>query len=139
MVTEWFVVRIPSAFELNVAVSLVCASRSTISWYTEGSVSANGFVGFNGFGHVGVKTAAAIGAEVTVLLCITDKAEDLRANATLCSIQVSVDIPLGDYFGLVRALILGAIINVGLANVDLGSVAVIGDDRQLGVYQFEYR
>ncbi|MDF2962043.1 MAG: adhC1 [Paenibacillus sp.] len=85
VVTEDFVVRIPDGIELDVAAPLLCAGITTYSplrhW---GAASGKkvAVVGLGGLGHMAVKLAHAMGAEVTVLSQTLKKKEDgLRLGA----------------------------------------------------------
>lgn len=85
VVTEDFVVRIPDGMELDVAAPLLCAGITTYSplrhW---GAASGKkiAVVGFGGLGHMAVKLAHSMGAEVTVLSQTLKKKEDgLRLGA----------------------------------------------------------
>ena len=85
VVTEGFVVRIPDSIGLDVAAPLLCAGITTYSplrhWgITPGKKVA--VVGLGGLGHMAVKLAHAMGAEVTVLSQTLKKKEDgLRLGA----------------------------------------------------------
>lgn len=84
---EEFLIRIPEAFadlESEVAAAatpLLCAGITTYSplkHWGVGEGSRVAVVGMGGLGHVAVKLAAAMGAEVTVLSHSTSKEEDGR-------------------------------------------------------------
>jgi len=85
VVTEDFVLRIPDGLELDVAAPLLCAGITTYSplhHWGVGPGSKVAVVGLGGLGHVGVKIAHAMGAEVTVLSQSLKKQEDgLRLGA----------------------------------------------------------
>lgn len=86
VVTEDFVVRIPDGLELDVAAPLLCAGITTYSplrhWHADPGQKV-AVVGLGGLGHVGVRIAQAMGAEVTVLSQSLKKREDgLRLGAT---------------------------------------------------------
>ncbi len=86
VVTERFVVRIPDALELDVAAPLLCAGITTYSplnHWNAGPGKKVAVVGLGGLGHVGVKIAHAMGADVTVLSQSLKKQEDgLRLGAS---------------------------------------------------------
>ena len=68
VVTEDFVVRIPDGLDLDVAAPLLCAGITTYSPLRHWGVGAGtrvAVVGLGGLGHMGVKIAHAMGAEVT--------------------------------------------------------------------------
>ena len=85
VVTERFVVRIPDGLELDVAAPLLCAGITTYSplhRWNAGPGKKVAVVGLGGLGHVAVKIAHAMGAEVTVLSQSLKKQEDgLRLGA----------------------------------------------------------
>ncbi|MDR7084114.1 putative zinc-type alcohol dehydrogenase-like protein [Arthrobacter ginsengisoli] len=85
VVTEDFVVRIPDALALDVAAPLLCAGITTYSplnHWGAGPGKKVAIVGLGGLGHVAVKIAHAMGAEVTVLSQSLKKQEDgLRLGA----------------------------------------------------------
>ncbi|PMV16945.1 alcohol dehydrogenase, partial [Pseudomonas sp. GW704-F2] len=70
VVTEHFVLSIPEGIELDVAAPLLCAGitlYSPLRHWNAGPGKKVAIIGFGGLGHVGVKIAKALGAEVTVL------------------------------------------------------------------------
>jgi uncharacterized zinc-type alcohol dehydrogenase-like protein len=85
VVTEDFVVRIPEALELDVAAPLLCAGITTYSplrHWGAGPGKQVAVVGLGGLGHMAVKLAHALGAEVTVLSQSLRKRDDgLRLGA----------------------------------------------------------
>lgn len=79
VVTEAFVLRIPDALALDVAAPLLCAGITTYSPLRHWGAGAGrkvAIVGMGGLGHVAIKIAAALGAEVTVLSQSLAKQED---------------------------------------------------------------
>ncbi|WP_427017478.1 NAD(P)-dependent alcohol dehydrogenase [Pseudarthrobacter sp. P1] len=79
VVTEDFVVRIPDALDLDVAAPLLCAGITTYSplhHWGAGPGKKVAIVGLGGLGHMAVKIAHAMGAEVTVLSQSLKKMED---------------------------------------------------------------
>ncbi|WP_138752085.1 NAD(P)-dependent alcohol dehydrogenase [Paenibacillus sinopodophylli] len=79
VVTEDFVVKIPDRLELDVAAPLLCAGITTYSplrHWGAGPGKKIAVVGLGGLGHMGVKLAHAMGAEVTVLSQTLKKKED---------------------------------------------------------------
>ncbi|MCB1299992.1 MAG: NAD(P)-dependent alcohol dehydrogenase, partial [Tetrasphaera sp.] len=135
IVTERFVLRIPDAISLEVAAPLLCAG---ITLYTPlkrwgaGPGKKVAIVGMGGLGHMGVKIAAAMGADVTVISQTMSKEEDgrafgavdyratedgsvfkeLRNSFDLIVCTVSADLPLDKYLGMVKPF--GALVLVGL-------------------------
>jgi uncharacterized zinc-type alcohol dehydrogenase-like protein len=85
VVDEDFVVRIPDGLELDVAAPLLCAGITTYSplqHWNAGPGKQVAIVGLGGLGHMAVKIAHAMGAEVTVLSQSLSKKEDgLRMGA----------------------------------------------------------
>ncbi|MGO4472785.1 NAD(P)-dependent alcohol dehydrogenase [Arthrobacter sp. M-10] len=85
VVTEDFVVRIPEGIALDAAAPLLCAGITTYSplrHWGAGPGKKVGVVGLGGLGHMAVKLAHAMGAEVTVLSQSLKKMEDgLRLGA----------------------------------------------------------
>jgi len=85
VVTEGFVLRIPDSLDLDVAAPLLCAGITTYSplnRWAAGPGKKVAVVGLGGLGHMAVKIAHAMGAEVTVLSQSLKKQEDgLRLGA----------------------------------------------------------
>ncbi|MDT0165472.1 NAD(P)-dependent alcohol dehydrogenase [Actinotalea sp. AC32] len=85
VVTEDFVLRIPEALDLDVAAPLLCAGITTYSplrHWGAGPGTKVAVVGLGGLGHMAVRLAHAMGAEVTVLSQSLRKREDgLRLGA----------------------------------------------------------
>jgi uncharacterized zinc-type alcohol dehydrogenase-like protein len=85
VVDEDFVVRIPDGLELDVAAPLLCAGVTTYSplrHWNAGPGKHVAVVGLGGLGHMAVKIAKALGAEVTVLSQSLRKKDDgLRLGA----------------------------------------------------------
>jgi uncharacterized zinc-type alcohol dehydrogenase-like protein len=85
VVTENFVVSIPDGIELDAAAPLLCAGITTYSplrKWGAGPDKRVAVVGFGGLGHMAVKLAHAMGAEVTVLSQSLKKHDDgLRLGA----------------------------------------------------------
>jgi uncharacterized zinc-type alcohol dehydrogenase-like protein len=134
VVDENFVVRIPEGLPLDVAAPLLCAGITVYSPLKHWGVAPGkkvAVVGLGGLGHMGVKIAAALGAEVTVLSQSLRKkddglklgAQDYRATsdpATFTELAgtfdvilstVSAPLDFGAYLGLLRTD--GALVNVG--------------------------
>ncbi|GAB7192893.1 NAD(P)-dependent alcohol dehydrogenase [Kineococcus sp. NUM-3379] len=86
VVDENYVCRIPEGLELDVAAPLLCAGitlYSPLNHWGAGPGKKVAIVGLGGLGHMGVKIAAAMGAEVTVISQSLKKQEDaLRLGAT---------------------------------------------------------
>lgn len=86
VVDQDFVLRIPEALPYESVAPLLCAGITTYSplaHWKVGPGSKVAVVGMGGLGHLAVKIAAAMGAEVTVLSQTLSKQEDgLRFGAT---------------------------------------------------------
>ena len=134
VVVEDFVLRIPDGIGLDVAAPLLCAGITTYSplrHWNAGPGRRVAVVGLGGLGHMGVKLAHAMGAEVTVLSQSLAKADDGRrmgahhyyatrdeetfrtlANSfDLVLNTVSAPLDIDAYLGLLR--LDGAMVNVG--------------------------
>jgi uncharacterized zinc-type alcohol dehydrogenase-like protein len=78
-VHERFVARIPDSLPLDKAAPLLCAGITTYSpliHWKAGPGKSVGVVGLGGLGHMGVKLAAALGADVTVISRTNNKKAD---------------------------------------------------------------
>ncbi|MFB7595962.1 NAD(P)-dependent alcohol dehydrogenase [Streptomyces sp. NPDC056160] len=154
VVDENYVVRIPDGLALDVAAPLLCAGITTYSplkhWNT-GPGKKVAVVGFGGLGHMGVKIAHALGAEVTVLSQSLRKQDDgLRLGADhyyatsdpatfeklagtfdliLNTVSAPLDFPA--FLSLLRTN--GAMVNVGLPEepVEIPLSALFGNRRNL--------
>lgn len=134
VVTEDFVVRIPEGIELDVAAPLLCAGITTYSplrHWGAGPGKKVAVVGLGGLGHMAVKIAHAMGAEVTVLSQSLKKQEDglklgadhyyatsdentfadLAGSFDLIINTVSASIDISSYLQLLT--LDGALVNVG--------------------------
>lgn len=91
VVRREFVLRVPDALDMAQAAPLLCAgitSYSPLRHWKVGPGMKVGVVGLGGLGHMGVKFAAAMGADVTVITTSPEKgadAERLGAKAVLVS------------------------------------------------------
>jgi alcohol dehydrogenase (NADP+) len=91
VVREEFVLRVPQGMDLARVGPLLCAGITTYSplrTWNVGPGSRVAVVGLGGLGHMAVKLAVALGADVTVLSRSRDKegdALDLGADRLLCS------------------------------------------------------
>ncbi|MFI5666941.1 NAD(P)-dependent alcohol dehydrogenase [Streptomyces sp. NPDC051704] len=145
---ENYTVRIPDGLPLDVAAPLLCAGitlYSPLKHWQAGPGKKVAIVGLGGLGHMGVKIAAALGAEVTVLSQSLRKQEDgLRLGAShyyatsdaatfeelagsfdLVVSTVSAPLALDAYLGLLK--VDGALVNVGAPEepVELNLFSVI--------------
>ncbi|MDF1504231.1 NAD(P)-dependent alcohol dehydrogenase [Roseisolibacter sp. H3M3-2] len=79
VVDERFVLRIPDGMDLASAAPLLCAGITTFSPLRQWKVGPGmgvGVVGLGGLGHMAVKLARAMGAEVTLFTTSPEKAAD---------------------------------------------------------------
>jgi uncharacterized zinc-type alcohol dehydrogenase-like protein len=134
VVTEAFVLAIPDALELDVTAPLLCAGITTYSPLHHWGVGPGkkvAIVGLGGLGHMAVKIAHALGAEVTVLSQTLSKKDagialgadhyyatkDPETFATLAGKfdfilnTVSAPVDINAYLGLLA--LNGALVNVG--------------------------
>lgn len=134
VVDEGFVVGIPEGISLDVAAPLLCAGitlYSPLKHWGAGPGKRVGIVGLGGLGHMGVKIAHALGAEVTVFSRSNAKAQDalelgadhyantsepdtfkrLRSSFDLIVNTVSAEIDINAYLGLLA--LDGTLVNVG--------------------------
>jgi uncharacterized zinc-type alcohol dehydrogenase-like protein len=118
VVDEDFVVRIPDGLALDAAAPLLCAGITTYSplrHWNAGPGTRVAVVGLGGLGHMAVKIAHAMGAEVTVLSQSLRKQEDglkLGADAYYATSDDATFTELAGRFDL--------IINTVSAAIDMG-------------------
>ncbi len=135
VVDENYVLRIPEGVGLAEAAPLLCAGISVYSplnHWNAGPGRHVALVGMGGLGHLGVKIAHAMGAEVTVLSQSLRKKNDglrfgadrfyatddpatfakLRGSFDLIINTVSADLNLDSYLGLLA--LDGILVNVGV-------------------------
>lgn len=119
VVPEDFVLRIPDNIELYVAAPLLCAGITTYSplnHWGAGPGKRVAIVGMGGLGHIAVKIAHAMGAEVTVLSQTLNKKEDglqFGADNYYATSDPETFQKLAGYFDL--------IINTVSANIDINA------------------
>ncbi|MFJ6004022.1 NAD(P)-dependent alcohol dehydrogenase [Arthrobacter sp. NPDC092385] len=134
VVTEDFVLRVPESLDFDKVAPLLCAGitlYSPLHHWKAGPNTKVAIVGLGGLGHMGVKIAAALGADVTVLSQTTSKKDDsLRFGAKahyatkdpetftelansfdLIINTVSANVDMGAYLGLLK--VDGTLVNVG--------------------------
>ncbi|MFI5605787.1 NAD(P)-dependent alcohol dehydrogenase [Amycolatopsis sp. NPDC051903] len=154
VVKDAFVCRIPEGIGLDVAAPLLCAGITTYSplrQWGAGPGKKVAVIGFGGLGHMAVKLAAAMGAEVTVLSQSLKKQEDglklgakdyfatgdestfdtLRGRFDLIVNTVSAKLPVDAYLSLLR--VGGAMVNVGAPGEPLSynAFSLLGGNRIL--------
>jgi len=134
VVDENYVMGIPEGIDLDVAAPLLCAGitlYSPLKHWGAGPGKKVAIVGLGGLGHMGVKIAKALGAEVTVLSQSLKKQEDgLRLGADhyyatgdegtfeslagtfdLIVSTISANVDFNAYLGLLK--LDGALVQVG--------------------------
>ncbi|MEU4132412.1 NAD(P)-dependent alcohol dehydrogenase [Streptomyces wuyuanensis] len=154
VVDEAFTVRIPDGLSLDVAAPLLCAGITTYSplrHWNAGPGKKVAVVGLGGLGHMAVKIASALGAEVTVLSQSLRKKDDglslgaqhyyatsddatfeaLAGTFDLIVSTVSAPLPLDRFLGMLKTD--GAMVNVGAPEepVSLNLFSLIGGRRTL--------
>ncbi|WP_405535606.1 NAD(P)-dependent alcohol dehydrogenase [Streptomyces sp. NBC_00075] len=154
VVDENYTVRIPDGLSLDVAAPLLCAGITTYSplkHWNAGPGKKVAILGMGGLGHMGVKIASALGAEVTVLSQSLRKKEDglklgassyyatsdeatfkeLRGTFDIILSTVSAPLNLDAYLSLLKTD--GAFVNVGAPEepVALNLFSVIGGRKTL--------
>ncbi|MEU9209154.1 NAD(P)-dependent alcohol dehydrogenase [Streptomyces sp. NPDC048415] len=154
VVDEKYTVRIPDGLSLDVAAPLLCAGITTYSplkHWNAGPGKRVAVLGMGGLGHMGVKIAHALGAEVTVLSQSLRKKDDglklgadhyyatsdpktfeeLSGTFDVILSTVSAPLDLDAYLSLLKTD--GAFVNVGAPEepVRLNLFSVIGGRKTL--------
>ncbi|MGV9251024.1 NAD(P)-dependent alcohol dehydrogenase [Streptomyces sp. NPDC003697] len=154
VVDENYVVRIPDGLSLDVAAPLLCAGITTYSplrHWNAGPGKKVAVLGMGGLGHMAVKIAHALGAEVTVLSQSLRKKDDglklgadhyyatsdpktfeeLAGTFDLIVSTVSAPLDFGAFLSLLRTD--GALVNVGAPEepISLNLFSVIGGRKTL--------
>ncbi|MEU0300860.1 NAD(P)-dependent alcohol dehydrogenase [Streptomyces sp. NPDC006175] len=154
VVDENYTVRIPEGLALDEAAPLLCAGITTYSplkHWNAGPGKKVAVLGMGGLGHVGVKIAHALGAEVTVLSQSLRKQEDglklgadhyyatsdpktfedLRGTFDIILSTVSAPLDFGAYLALLKTD--GALVNVGAPEepVSVNLFSLIGGRKSL--------
>ncbi|MGW0334630.1 NAD(P)-dependent alcohol dehydrogenase [Streptomyces sp. NPDC003011] len=154
VVDEDFVVRIPEGLGLDEAAPLLCAGitlYSPLKRWNAGPGKKVAIVGLGGLGHMGVKIAHALGAEVSVLSQSLRKKDDglklgadhfyatsdentfreLAGTFDLIVSTVSAPLDFDAYLALLKTE--GALVNVGAPEepVSLNLFSVIGGGKTL--------
>ena len=81
VVRQEFVCRVPQQLDISRVAPLLCAGITTYSPLRKFGVGPGqkvGIAGLGGLGHMGVKLAAAMGADVTMITTSPEKGEDAR-------------------------------------------------------------
>ncbi|GAA3704922.1 NAD(P)-dependent alcohol dehydrogenase [Gordonia hankookensis] len=152
VVDENYVCGIPEGIDLDVAAPLLCAGitlYSPLRHWQAGPGKKVAIIGLGGLGHVGVKIAHAMGAEVTVLSQSLKKMEDglrlgadhyyatsdpdtfenLRNEFDLIINTVSANLDIKQYLGLLA--INGTLVELGLPEhpIEVPAFAVTANRR----------
>ncbi|MEE1649807.1 NAD(P)-dependent alcohol dehydrogenase [Brachybacterium sp. J144] len=160
VVDQRFVLRIPDALDFDVAAPLLCAGITSYSplarWgaaekRADGSPKKVAVLGMGGLGHMGVRIAAAMGAEVTVLSRSRKKEQlalDLGAQRMLSTTEdgffsahrgefdlilntISADIDVDAYLRLLVPRGVMAVVGLPPAKQQLSFGTLIGGGRVL--------
>ena len=154
VVDENFVLAIPEGIGLDVAAPLLCAGVtlfSPLNHWGAGPGKKVAIVGLGGLGHMGVKIAHAMGAEVTVLSQSLKKQEDglrlgadhfyatsdpatfeaLAGSFDLIINTVSANLDMDQYLGLLG--LDGTLVEVGAPEhpIPVAAFSLIGNRRSL--------
>ncbi|MFJ1748321.1 NAD(P)-dependent alcohol dehydrogenase [Streptomyces sp. NPDC088116] len=154
VVDENYTVRIPDGLALDIAAPLLCAGITTYSplrHWNAGPGKKVAVLGMGGLGHVGVRIAHALGAEVTVLSQSLRKKDDglklgadhyyatndpktfeeLNGTFDIILSTVSAPLDLDAFLSLLRTD--GALVNVGAPEepVSVNLFSVIGGRKTL--------
>jgi uncharacterized zinc-type alcohol dehydrogenase-like protein len=154
VVTERFVLVVPESLDPAGAAPLLCAGITTYSplrrWKCQPGMRV-GVVGLGGLGHMAVKLATAMGAEVTMLSTSRAKEADaarlgakafalttdpatfkqLRGRFDLIIDTISAEHPFEPYLNTLRTF--GTMVLVGLPPkpISIGAFALVGGNRSL--------
>lgn len=134
VVREEFVLRVPEALDLTRTAPILCAGITTYSplrtWgVTQGS--RVGVIGLGGLGHMAVKLAVAMGAEVTVISRSKSKEEDaktLGAKGILASTETkSMAAAAGSFDLIIDTVPVKHDLNIYTPLLDIdGSLVIVG-------------
>ncbi|MCU0654830.1 MAG: NAD(P)-dependent alcohol dehydrogenase [Polyangiaceae bacterium] len=154
VVTERFVVKVPEKLDPAAAAPLLCAGITTYSPLRQWGVGKGmkvGVVGLGGLGHMAVKLAASMGAEVTMLSTSRSKEADakrlnaadfaltsdpdtfsrLKGRFDLILDTISAEHDLNAYMGMVRPF--GTLVMLGVPPnpAPLHAFSLIGGNKRL--------
>ncbi len=154
VVDENYVLRIPHHLPLDQVAPLLCAGitlYSPLTHWKAGPGKKVAIVGLGGLGHMGVKIAHALGAEVTVLSHSLKKQEDgkrmgaqhfyatsepetfkkLESTFDLVINTVSAEIDWNEYLGLLKLDGVMVVVGVPTNQIPIGSFSLIAGRRSL--------
>lgn len=146
VVDENYVLRIPHSLPLDRAAPLLCAGitlYSPLKHWKAGPGKKVGVVGFGGLGHMGVKIASALGADVTVLSHSEKKRDDalsMGAHHFLSTKDKNVFKTHANHFDLIINTVSAPDINMGdyfnLLKLDATVVVVGIPEKPLSIHPF---
>ncbi|MES2748317.1 MAG: NAD(P)-dependent alcohol dehydrogenase [Bacteroidota bacterium] len=128
VVEEHFVLKVPANLDLAATAPLLCAGITTWSplrHWNVGKGSKVAVVGLGGLGHMAIKLAKGLGAEVTLFSRTPDKekdAKDLGADAVIISTDDNQMASVGGKFDL----IIDTVPYVHDVNPYIGTLAISG-------------
>ncbi|OQP49048.1 hydroxyacid dehydrogenase [Niastella yeongjuensis] len=134
VVTEGFVLRVPENLDLAAVAPLLCAGITTYSPLKHWNVGPGkkvGIVGIGGLGHMGVKLAKAMGAEVIVFTTSPSKVADAKRLGADDVVLSTDEAQMAKYAGKLHFVIdaVSAAHNINaylnLLRID-GSLALVG-------------
>ncbi len=154
VVDENYVLRIPDNLPLDAAAPLLCAGitlYSPLHHWKAGPGKKVAIVGLGGLGHMGVKFAHALGAEVTVLSQSLSKQDDglrlgadhyyatsdpetfekLKSSFDLIINTVSAEIDWNQYLELLKVDGTMVVVGVPETQIPIGAFPLIGGRRSL--------
>lgn len=134
VVREEFVLSIPDNMDITRAAPILCAGITTFSplrTWNVGKGSRVGVIGLGGLGHMAVKLAVAMGAEVTVISRSNKKeaqAKELGAKGILASSDEAAMSAAGSSFDLIIDTVPAKHdINIYVPLLDIdGSLVIVG-------------
>ena len=145
VVTEDFVLRVPDNLDPAAAAPLLCAGITTYSPLRHWNIGKGhkvGVIGLGGLGHMGVKFAAAFGAETHVITTTPGKAEDAKRLGAVGTVVSKDEADMARHAGSFDFLLCtiaaqyDPAIYLNLLKYD-GTMAVVGaPDKPLNLHLF---
>jgi uncharacterized zinc-type alcohol dehydrogenase-like protein len=145
VVTQDFVLSIPDNLPLDAAAPLLCAGITTYSplrHWKVGKGDKVGIIGLGGLGHMGVKFAAAFGAETHVITTSPGKVEDAKRLGAVGTVVSKDKDDMANHAGSFDFLLCTVAaeydpgLYLSLLKVD-GTMAVVGaPDKPLNLHLF---